>query len=231
MRVQLISVHDGDTITVADASKNRFVIRLIGIDAPELKQKFGDKSRKALVKILKTDKNNLVVKVFGKDRNRRILAQIFAAETDANLELLKLGAAWFYDSREMKREDWKIYKAAFEAARGEKLGLFTDDAAQNPKEFRQRKSKKRIENGKRFLPDDTVSNQIVSFLKLPNHRAGLIGNFQMQMRPSPNFLTSWFGAFVAHDDSENATLANERINFGDGFAARSDINRQSAKMF
>lgn len=138
VRVKLEAIYDGDTITVSDASKRDFKIRLIGIDAPELAQKFGDKARKKLAKLLKADKNNIVVKAFGVDRDKRILGQVFVGETDVNLELLKLGCAWFYDSRGFGRENLKFYKAVFESARSERLGLFAKKNAQDPKEFRKK---------------------------------------------------------------------------------------------
>jgi endonuclease YncB( thermonuclease family) len=38
---KVINVHDGDTITVLDKDDKKFHIRLQGIDAPEIKQKYG----------------------------------------------------------------------------------------------------------------------------------------------------------------------------------------------
>ena len=38
---RVVGVHDGDSITVLDASHTQHKIRLAGIDAPELKQAFG----------------------------------------------------------------------------------------------------------------------------------------------------------------------------------------------
>ena len=45
---RVVGVHDGDTITILDASKKQHKIRLAGIDAPELKQAFGTRSRQKL---------------------------------------------------------------------------------------------------------------------------------------------------------------------------------------
>jgi endonuclease YncB( thermonuclease family) len=42
---RVVALSDGDTITVLDASKNQHKIRLAGIDAPEKRQAFGDRSR------------------------------------------------------------------------------------------------------------------------------------------------------------------------------------------
>lgn len=48
LQVRVIAVSDGDTITVIDSLHNRYNVRLIGIDAPEKSQAFGDRSRQAL---------------------------------------------------------------------------------------------------------------------------------------------------------------------------------------
>lgn len=139
VRVRLVRIHDGDTITVKDASKRNFKIRLIGIDAPELKQKFGEKARRELKRILRRDKENIIVKTFGLDRYNRILAQVFINQTDIGLELLQNGFVWFYDSSELPKTDWKLYRDAFEKAKETKTGLFANEKAVNPKDFRRRK--------------------------------------------------------------------------------------------
>lgn len=48
LRGQVVVVSDGDTITVLDEMKQRQVIRLIGIDAPEKAQAFGQKAKESL---------------------------------------------------------------------------------------------------------------------------------------------------------------------------------------
>ena len=45
---KVVSVHDGDTLTVLDATKTQHKVRLHGIDAPETKQAFGTVARKGL---------------------------------------------------------------------------------------------------------------------------------------------------------------------------------------
>ena len=41
LRGKVVSIADGDTITVLDADKKQHKVRLTGIDAPEKKQAFG----------------------------------------------------------------------------------------------------------------------------------------------------------------------------------------------
>ncbi|WP_291010815.1 thermonuclease family protein [Hydrogenophaga sp.] len=45
---KVVAVADGDTITVLDESKLQHKIRLVGIDAPERKQPFGQRSKELL---------------------------------------------------------------------------------------------------------------------------------------------------------------------------------------
>lgn len=45
---RVIRVHDGDTITVLDATKTQHKIRLGSIDTPKLKQAFGTRSKQSL---------------------------------------------------------------------------------------------------------------------------------------------------------------------------------------
>lgn len=42
LSVNVVSVHDGDTITVLAAGNEQIKVRLEGIDAPELKQPLGE---------------------------------------------------------------------------------------------------------------------------------------------------------------------------------------------
>ena len=139
VRVKVVSIYDGDTLTVADATKATFKIRIIGIDAPELKQDHGEKSRKILKRLLNADKKNIVVKTYALDRNNRILAQIFVGETDTGLELLKSGAAWIYESRDLSKNSLDAYRAAMNEAREKRRGLWEEDEAISPKDFRKKK--------------------------------------------------------------------------------------------
>ena len=70
---KVVSVHDGDTITVL-SGKKQTKVRLYGIDTPEKKQDYGQKSRQFLASLIAGQ----VVKVEpkGKDRYKRTLGII-----------------------------------------------------------------------------------------------------------------------------------------------------------
>lgn len=48
----VVGVADGDTITVLDAERQQHKIRLMGIDAPEKAQAFGDRSKTNLSRLV-----------------------------------------------------------------------------------------------------------------------------------------------------------------------------------
>ena len=48
LEARVVGVTDGDTVTVLDANKVQYKIRLAGIDAPEKDQPFGQRSKQSL---------------------------------------------------------------------------------------------------------------------------------------------------------------------------------------
>jgi endonuclease YncB( thermonuclease family) len=70
---KVVSVTDGDTIKVLDASNTQHKVRLTGIDAPERDQPYGNASRKHLASLVagkqvfvESDKNDRYGRVLGK---------------------------------------------------------------------------------------------------------------------------------------------------------------------
>jgi len=88
-------VHDGDTKTVLTAGNVQLKIRLEEIDAPEIKQPFGQQSKQALSALV----FGKVVEIWstGKDRYCRTRARIFVDGTDVNLAMVRSGMAWRFD--------------------------------------------------------------------------------------------------------------------------------------
>ena len=135
----VVGVSDGDTITVLDDSKRRHVIRLMGIDAPEKKQAFGQTSKESLSELV-FDKE-VSVTWFKRDRYGRTLGQVFVDDKDVCLEQIKRGLAWHYKQyeREQSVEDRSRYAEAEEEARIAKLGLWADEHPTEPSKFRRNK--------------------------------------------------------------------------------------------
>ncbi len=88
---RVVSVHDGDTLTVL-IDHRQVRVRLTDIDAPELGQPFGTRSRQSLSDLCFGKTAALDVR--GQDRYKRTLAHVTCAGTDANSEQVRRGYAW-----------------------------------------------------------------------------------------------------------------------------------------
>jgi len=135
----VVRVSDGDTITVLDEIKQRHVIRLMGIDAPEKAQAFGQQSKKSLSDLVFD--RDVSVTWFKKDRYGRTVGHVLADDTDVCLEQIKRGLAWHYKQyeREQSVEDRTRYADAEKEARIAKSGLWKDDLPIQPSDFRAKK--------------------------------------------------------------------------------------------
>lgn len=133
----VVGVTDGDTITILDATKTQYKIRLAGIDAPEKKQAFGNISKKSLSDLV-FDKV-VSIQYNKEDRYGRIVGKVLIDGVDANLEQVKLGMAWWYKKyqNEQSQQDRLDYLHAQEYAENERIGLWVENAPIAPWDFRK----------------------------------------------------------------------------------------------
>lgn len=134
---RVVGVHDGDTLTVLDASRVQHKIRLMGIDAPELKQAFGRASKQHLSEACFG--REVAVEVRKRDRYGRDLGRVQAQGLDLNLEQIRAGLAWHYRAfaRDQTPEHRKTYAAAEEEARRARRGLWADAEPRPPWDYRR----------------------------------------------------------------------------------------------
>lgn len=123
---RVVGVADGDTITALDADKVKHKIRLAGIDAPEKKQAFGNRSKESLSDL--AFNRQASVDTTKKDRYGRNVGKVLIDGKDLNLVQIERGMAWFYRKyqREQSPNDQRLYEAAENAAKAEKRGLLCD---------------------------------------------------------------------------------------------------------
>lgn len=135
----VVEVADGDTLTVLDAQKKQHKIRLLGIDAPEKAQPFGQKSKESLSGL--AFQKQVQVRSSKQDRYGRTVGQVFVGNMDVCLEQVKLGMAWHYKTyqREQSPEDRVLYDRAESQAREQRVGLWQDPSPVEPSVFRQQK--------------------------------------------------------------------------------------------
>ncbi len=146
---KVVGVSDGDTITVLDAHHHQqFKIRLSGIDAPEKKQPFGQRS-----------KQHLSALVFGRevdviwhkhDRYGRTIGKVMVdapsctatrcpKTVDAGLQQIEAGMAWWYRkyAREQGPGEAADYDRAEARARASRIGLWVEANPVPPWDWRR----------------------------------------------------------------------------------------------
>lgn len=134
---RVISIHDGDTLTVLDLVHRQFKVRLMGIDAPENKQPFGKKSKDSLSRVLFG--RTVEVHWTKRDRYGRIVGKILLNGQDVCLLQISLGMAWHYKKYDFEQsdEDKASYAQAEMEARRRSLGLWRDTDPMAPWDFRK----------------------------------------------------------------------------------------------
>lgn len=128
---QVVSIADGDTITVRPKQGPSVKVRLIGIDAPERGQAFGTRARQELGELVAGKS----VEVIGteKDRYGRLLGDVRHDGRSINLEMIRRGFAWAYVEFDPPAE----YVAAEAEARAARRGLWADKSPVPPWAYRK----------------------------------------------------------------------------------------------
>jgi len=136
---RVVSVADGDTITVLDSSNTQHKIRLAQIDAPEVghgKNKtamaYGEKSKTALSNLV--FQQVVEAECQTKDRYGRLVCKILVNGIDANLQQVKNGMAWVY----VKYSKEASYYEAEATAKEKRIGLWADSDPIPPWEYRHK---------------------------------------------------------------------------------------------
>ncbi|MEO6118614.1 MAG: thermonuclease family protein [Methylotenera sp.] len=135
---RVVGVTDGDTITLLDNYNTQYKVRLAGIDAPEKKQPFGQRSKQSLSDCA-YDKSATIVG-HKLDRYGRLVGKVMVNNVDCNLRQINQGLAWQYKKyiKEQVFEDRLIYMHAEDDARNGKVGLWAEPTPIAPWEWRRK---------------------------------------------------------------------------------------------
>lgn len=144
-KARVVRVADGDTVTVvkygeADCGKKcRSKIRLLGIDAPEMKMPYGEQSKIALERLIKEANGIVTVSYRKEDRYKRIVGKLEANGKDLNLEMIRQGMAWYFAKyrKDVAPGDQAKYEKAQNTARASRLGLWKASDPMPPWEWRR----------------------------------------------------------------------------------------------
>lgn len=124
---RVVKIFDGDTVLVEGAGL-RFTIRLVGIDAPELGKKgkkdqpYSQEAKQKLTHLL--DKKSISLVQYGIGGYNRVLAEIFANETNMNLEMVRAGLAEVYRGKCPEKFDASGYFKAEKLAKETQKGMW-----------------------------------------------------------------------------------------------------------
>src|ERR1700752_5447739 len=131
---KVIEVNSGDVITIFNL--NRPVrVKLLGVDAPEMEQAFGDIAKKHLSDLV-FDKA-VLVHYSGIGADQSLTGRVLLNDADIGAQMIRDGAAWF-DPRNIARlseADREVYQQSELAARNERRGLWQQLNPTAPWEF------------------------------------------------------------------------------------------------
>ena len=130
---KVVAVLDGDTITVVDSSWQSHRFRLAGIDAPEKKQPFGQRSKQSLSNMVYGKR--VSVDFEERDRYGRLIGTVMLPSGDVNLAQVRAGMAWHYK----RYSSDQTYAKAEDDAKRSGRGLWSDKNPVPPWDWRRAK--------------------------------------------------------------------------------------------
>ena len=120
----MLSVGDGDTLTVTGAQGRR-TIRLACIDAPETAQSPYGQSARATLQQLASIGTEISVRVGEIDRSGRTVAELWRGSTNLNLSLVRQGQAFVYRQYLKAPCSSSAYIGVEQQAQQQRLGVWS----------------------------------------------------------------------------------------------------------
>ena len=114
-------VYDGNTVKVIGQGKT-LRVRLVGIDAPEQGQPYYTRSGSHLADLLL--ERTVTIHGFGTDPYDRLLGEVFLADINVNIEMLRAGLVEVYQGEIPKKLDINPYIEAEQEARNAEAGMW-----------------------------------------------------------------------------------------------------------
>jgi endonuclease YncB( thermonuclease family) len=171
---KVIEVNSGDVITISNL--NRPVrVRLLGVDAPEINQSFGDVAQKHLYDLV-FDKG-VLVNYSGIGADKSLTGKVLLNDADIGAQMIRDGAAWFdvNSGDRLAEMDRDIYQQSEQAARSEHRGLWQQANPVAPWEFVKAESL-------RLHPVASLKTNEPQGRIKPSGMAGELTNFSLMSR-------------------------------------------------
>jgi endonuclease YncB( thermonuclease family) len=134
----VVGISDGDTITVLDKLSKQHKVRLMGIDAPEKSQAFGNEAKQTLSNYIYKKEVSVEFKKY--DKYKRIVGKVTLDGQDICLQMILDGMAWHYTEykKEQSKTDRDFYREAEASARNVNTGIWSEKQPVSPWIFRQK---------------------------------------------------------------------------------------------
>ena len=138
-QVRVVSITDGDTFRGLTKDKKEIRFRIHGIDAPEKKQPFSQKSKQYLSDLIYNKTVGVIVET-ERDKYGRPVVWVYTPEgKDVSAEMIKAGMAWHYKDY----SDDENYASLEIEARRNRLGLWNDPNPVMPSDLRKNQRRKK----------------------------------------------------------------------------------------
>jgi endonuclease YncB( thermonuclease family)/thiol-disulfide isomerase/thioredoxin len=167
LRAVVSQVLDGQTILVSAGPNRSLTVVLVGVDAPELKQEFGDVAQKHLESLIL---NKGVEVEFAHVGTSTLVGKVYCNGVDVGLQIVRDGVAWYDEStnQDLSEVERRLYGEAQQLARSELRGFWRDGTPMPPWEWRRAartrnantltatNAKPRVANPRRLSSEDLV---------------------------------------------------------------------------
>jgi endonuclease YncB( thermonuclease family) len=127
---EVVSIHDGDTVTLITDNNQKIKVRLAQIDAPEIAQNYGEQSKQYLSNLVLNKRVTVETETI--DKYGRTVGTLILNGVDVNAQQVKVGMAWAY--RKYLHNTGLL--TIEENARLAKTGLWSDLSAIAPWDYR-----------------------------------------------------------------------------------------------
>ena len=134
---KVVSIADGDTLTILTSDNEQVKVRVYGIDAPERTrgQAYWRASRENLADLCAGQEATL--EVMDTDRYKRTVAVVRCQGQNAGLNQVINGYAWAYTAYLKKDKASQLYREAEDTARQERRGLWQEPNPIPPWDWRR----------------------------------------------------------------------------------------------
>ena len=137
--VLVVGITDGDTFKGLTQDKKEIRFRIYGIDAPERKQAFSNRSKQYLSDLICDKRVGIKVQKKSDGYGRPVVWVYTPDGKDVSAEMIRAGMAWHFK----RYDDSESYSGLEQSARNKQIGLWQDKNPIAPWDFRKSKKKKR----------------------------------------------------------------------------------------